>query len=168
MDRGLLEFLYAIPREQLVRPGQRRSLMRRALKGIVPSEILDRKRKAFVSRSPRVAVASEWRSLFALSQQMLSSSMGIIDPKEFQVALDKTRNGQKIAIVVLLRTLGIEAWISNLTDRGVLDIGTQHVIEGRETAYGDLFVHQSQLRQTQKEKGGDRHDIREARSSTAG
>ena len=31
LDRGLLEFLSAIPREQLVRPGQRRSLMRRAL-----------------------------------------------------------------------------------------------------------------------------------------
>ena len=36
LDRALLEFMYAIPREQLVRPGQRRSLMRRALVGIVP------------------------------------------------------------------------------------------------------------------------------------
>ena len=36
LDRDLLEFLFAIPREQLVRPHQRRSLMRRALAGIVP------------------------------------------------------------------------------------------------------------------------------------
>ena len=36
LDRGLLEFMFAIPREQLVRPTQRRSLMRRALVGIVP------------------------------------------------------------------------------------------------------------------------------------
>jgi asparagine synthase (glutamine-hydrolysing) len=49
LDRDFLEFLYAIPREQLVRPGRRRCLMRRALVGIVPTEILERKRKAFVS-----------------------------------------------------------------------------------------------------------------------
>src|SRR4029077_4900258 len=36
LDRDLLEFLFAVPRDQLVRPGQRRSLMRRALSGVVP------------------------------------------------------------------------------------------------------------------------------------
>ena len=35
--------------EQLVRPNQRRSLMRRALVGIVPAEILNRRRKAFIA-----------------------------------------------------------------------------------------------------------------------
>ena len=48
LDRGLLEFVSAIPPEQLVRPGQRRSLMRRALIGIVPDELLNRKRKAYM------------------------------------------------------------------------------------------------------------------------
>src|SRR6202021_3714702 len=38
LDRDLLEFVYAAPREQLVRPTQRRSVMRRALVGIVPDE----------------------------------------------------------------------------------------------------------------------------------
>src|SRR5581483_3677719 len=56
LDQGLLEFLFAIPREQLVRPGQRRSLMRRALAGIVPSEVLERRRKAFILRAPMVAI----------------------------------------------------------------------------------------------------------------
>ena len=59
LDRGLLEFMYAIPREQLVRPTQRRYLMRRALVGIVPDEILNRKTKAFVARSPMVAIAND-------------------------------------------------------------------------------------------------------------
>ena len=60
LDRSLLEFMFAIPREQLVRPTQRRSLMRRALVGIVPDEILNRKRKAFVARSPMVAIKNDW------------------------------------------------------------------------------------------------------------
>jgi asparagine synthase (glutamine-hydrolysing) len=33
LDRDLLEFLYSIPREQIIRPGRRRSLLRRALRG---------------------------------------------------------------------------------------------------------------------------------------
>jgi asparagine synthase (glutamine-hydrolysing) len=50
LDRDLVDFLFRVPREQLLRPGRRRSLMRRALKDIVPVEILERRRKAFVAR----------------------------------------------------------------------------------------------------------------------
>src|SRR5215813_12214933 len=60
LDRDLVAFCSAIPREQLVRPKERRSLMRRALAGIVPKEILERKRKAYVSRGLVKALAGEW------------------------------------------------------------------------------------------------------------
>src|SRR6185437_111277 len=40
LDQSLVEFVLAIPQSQLLRPGERRSLMRRALANIVPSEIL--------------------------------------------------------------------------------------------------------------------------------
>src|SRR5580698_2962803 len=73
LDRDLLEFLYALPREQLVRPGQRRSLMRRALAGIVPDKVLNRKRKAFVSRSPMAAISRNWASLTDTCSQMIST-----------------------------------------------------------------------------------------------
>src|SRR5208337_4130208 len=79
LDRDLLEFVSAIPRDQLVRPGQRRSLMRRALIGIVPDELLNRKRKAFVTRGPRVGIAAEWPHLLELGQHLLMSSLGIAD-----------------------------------------------------------------------------------------
>jgi asparagine synthase (glutamine-hydrolysing) len=51
LDRDLVNFLYRIPRAQLLQPGRRRFLMRRALKGIVPEEILERRRKAYLSRN---------------------------------------------------------------------------------------------------------------------
>src|SRR5581483_4360900 len=57
LDRDLLEFLYGIPRQQLVRPNERRSLMRRALKGVVPDQVLNRRRKAFVIRSPIITIS---------------------------------------------------------------------------------------------------------------
>jgi asparagine synthase (glutamine-hydrolysing) len=120
LDRGLLEFVSAIPREQLVRPGQRRSLMRRALIGIVPGELLNRKRKAFVSRGPRVGIAEALPHLLEISQHLHISSLGIADSKRFVDALQKTRQGAEVPIVPIMRTLGMELWLRNLTARHVL------------------------------------------------
>jgi asparagine synthase (glutamine-hydrolysing) len=112
LDRDLLEFVYAIPREQLLRPGQRRSLMRRALVGIVPDEILSRKRKAFVSRRPLVAISTEWNSIVQMHAQMTGSFFRMVDPEEFMKALQNARQGQVVPLVPLLRTLAIETWLA--------------------------------------------------------
>jgi asparagine synthase (glutamine-hydrolysing) len=114
LDRSLLEFIYAIPRGQLVRPGQRRSLMRRALAEIVPKELLNRKRKAYVARAPLVAISDEWKRLTEMSQHMLAASLGIVDSTKFKDALQRARNGQEIMVVPLMRALGIELWLRNL------------------------------------------------------
>ena len=117
IDRDLLEFSRAIPREQLVRPGQRRSLMRRALVGIVPDEILNRKRKAFGGHSVMMAIGKEWSSVLQLTQEMVSDSLGIIDSSEFCKSLRKGQQGQEIHIVTVMRTLGIEYWLRSLRNR---------------------------------------------------
>jgi asparagine synthase (glutamine-hydrolysing) len=117
LDRDLLEFVYAVPREQLVRPGQRRSLMRRALVGIVPDELLNRRRKAFVARSPIAAISAEWASLSEISQHMITSSLGIIDSSRLCEALQKARHGEECRIVTLMRTFGIEFWLRGLINQ---------------------------------------------------
>jgi len=123
LDRTLLEFMYAVPREQLVRPGQRRSLMRRALVGIVPAELLNRKRKAFVSRAPLAAIAADWSRYAEMSKHMRTSWLGIIDEKKFFEALQKARDGQEPPTVAIIRTLGIESWLRNLEHRKFLRAG---------------------------------------------
>jgi len=120
LDRELLEFLSAIPPEQLVRPGQRRSLMRRALINTVPYELLNRKRKAFVARGPIVHIAAEWPHLLELSKNLLLSSLGIVDSLHFVEALQRTRQGADVPVIPLMRTLGIELWLRNQTTRHVL------------------------------------------------
>jgi asparagine synthase (glutamine-hydrolysing) len=120
LDRSLLEFIFAIPREQLVRPGQRRSLTRRALVDIVPEELLNRKRKAFVVRRPLVTIASHWTDLIALIQPMLASELGIIDAVRFRSALRKARERQEVPLVPLLRTLVVESWLKNLQACNIL------------------------------------------------
>jgi asparagine synthase (glutamine-hydrolysing) len=120
LDRDLLEFLFAIPREQLIEPGRRRSLMRRALAGIVPDEILARKRKAFVNRGPRVAIASQWARLIPLADEMIAESLGLIASARFLNALEEVRLGKEVPLVPVLRTLVLERWLRNLTEQEII------------------------------------------------
>ncbi len=114
LDRDLLEFLFAIPREQLVRPNQRRSLMRRALAGIVPDEILQRRRKAFVDRAAINDISIAWDNLAEISQHLVLSSLGIVDEGCLLEELQKARHGQEVSTACLMRTLGIEFWLRGL------------------------------------------------------
>src|SRR5229473_1503634 len=113
LDCGLLEFMFAIPREQLVRPTQRRSLMRRALVGVVPDEILDKKGKAFVARAPLVTIANDWANLVETTQNMVSSALGIVDPERLLATLQRGRRGEGVPTITLRRTLCIEGWLKD-------------------------------------------------------
>jgi len=138
LDRGLLEFIFAIPREQLVRPTQRRSLMRRALVGIVPDEILNRKTKAFVVRSPMVAISNDWAHFAEMTQNMLSSSLGIVDPERISEALQKVRRGEEVPMIKLRRTLCLEEWLKDLRALGIinLDVGLKPKLRWQASTQG--------------------------------
>jgi asparagine synthase (glutamine-hydrolysing) len=114
LDRSLLEFTYAIPRSQLVRPGQRRSLMRRALVGIVPEALLNRRRKAFVVRGPMAAISAEWPALVEMTQHMISSALGVVDAAAFLETLQMARAGRGVRTNTLIRTIAIECWLRSL------------------------------------------------------
>jgi asparagine synthase (glutamine-hydrolysing) len=120
LDCEFLEFIYAIPREQLLRPGQRRSLMRRAFTGLVPDEILNRKRKAFVFRGPMDAISKGWENLGEFSEHMVSGSLGIIDSEAFAEAWQQVHKGSEVPLVPLLRTLSIELWLRGCRTQKIL------------------------------------------------
>jgi asparagine synthase (glutamine-hydrolysing) len=124
LDRDLLEFMFSVPREQLVRPTQRRSLMRRALVGVVPDEILNRKTKAFVARSSMASILSNWAHFSELTRNMISRSLGIVEPERLLEALQKVRRGERVPMVVLKRTLLLEGWLRDLRASGIMDMDT--------------------------------------------
>lgn len=114
LDRDLLEFLWSIPREQIVRPGQRRSLVRRALAGIVPDELLNRRRKAFLSRAPLAAVEREWGDLETMSREMRSDWFGFVDAPRFREAMGMAREGSLQFTVAFWRTVALESWLRSV------------------------------------------------------
>ena len=120
LDRDLLEFLFAIPPDQLFRPGQRRSLMRRALTGVVPQELLQRKRKAFVIRGPLMAISSQFPNLVEHAPRMLVNSIGLLLSKPFIAELEQARSGQPLAITPIIRAFAMERWFQNVSRWNVL------------------------------------------------
>jgi asparagine synthase (glutamine-hydrolysing) len=121
LDRDLLEFLLSVPPDQLVRPNERRSLMRRALAGIVPQELLHRKRKAFVIRGPLKAITSEHLVLEEKAGEMVSESLGIVDSRVLESTLRDVRSGGMLSVPSILRVFAIERWLRNVAHWKVLD-----------------------------------------------
>jgi asparagine synthase (glutamine-hydrolysing) len=114
LDRDLVEFLFAVPREQLVRPGQRRSLMKRALKAYLPKEILERRRKAYISRGPLVLLTSTYKDIAALLEDSLLSRYTLIDLQKLRSALLDVRKGTEIEYLPhLMRAITSELWLQS-------------------------------------------------------
>jgi len=118
LDRELVTFCSSIPREQLVRPHQRRSLMRRALAGIVPSEILERKRKAYVSRGLVKVLAAEWQRLKRRGT-LRGEEIGIFVSCSLDAAVKQAEQGNDVPIIPLLRTLALEQWLRDLSELSI-------------------------------------------------
>lgn len=114
LDRDLVEFLLAIPREQLVQPGRRRFLMRRALKTIVPDEILERKRKAFVWRAPLMNLLRARERIEELFTNPMLAEFGLIDREVFLGEFRRELAGERKWIGHLIRTISMEVWLKSL------------------------------------------------------
>lgn len=115
LDRALIEFVLAIPRDQLVRPGERRSLMRRALRGIVPEDVLNRRRKAYVIRAPLRTIAKHSAALERLADGMVCSRLGIMSRPAYLTALRQVGRDHVVPLVQLIRTVNLECWLRGVT-----------------------------------------------------
>jgi asparagine synthase (glutamine-hydrolysing) len=117
LDRNFVEFLFAIPREQLLRPGQRRSLMRRALAGIVPAAVLARRRKAFLLELSLPGFLSRF---LASGNELLIADAGVVDADRFLETTCAVERGTHSASLAFMRVLDLEHWLRHLRNQGIL------------------------------------------------
>jgi asparagine synthase (glutamine-hydrolysing) len=104
-DRNLVQFLLTIPGEQVLRPQQRRSLMRRALKLLMPDVVLSRKTKWLGRRAPVLGMLDNAAALAAL---LLGTPIAecYVDPAKVQRDFDQLREGKEVSTLLLERVLG--------------------------------------------------------------
>jgi asparagine synthase (glutamine-hydrolysing) len=121
LDRDLVDFLLRVPREQLTRPGRRRSLMRRSLKHILPTEIIERSRKAYVSRSPIVAIQRGQGNIARLLANPLAAKHNFLEAGALRTSFDHVLNGRDLKSVPwLLRSIALELWLRNMSGHPAL------------------------------------------------
>src|ERR1051326_7696 len=117
MHRPLVEFLQAIPFTQLLRPGENRSLMRRALRDLLPEKVARRKTKGIPTEGLCRAVAREWQTLRSLFAESRVCAYGFMDSAPLLAAIDRSRNGLEVFNGALLTAISLEFWLRALEQR---------------------------------------------------
>jgi len=130
LHRPLVEFLQAIPFEQRVRPGETRSLMRRALVGLLPEKILKRQGKKGPDEALFRAVAKEWLRLQRLFNDARVCAAGYMDARALQTTLEKVRHGCETHSFAMIQTISLEFWLRSLERRSLPVKNTAVVDEG--------------------------------------
>jgi asparagine synthase (glutamine-hydrolysing) len=121
LDQNLVEFLTSIPLDQLLRPGQRRSLMRRSLAGLLPEEILVRKSKATFGSGFLRSLEKHWNSVETMWHSPLSGHLGYVDTRQTFAALVSMRHGNCPPFMTrLLNVICLEIWLRDADARGIL------------------------------------------------
>jgi asparagine synthase (glutamine-hydrolysing) len=121
LDQTLVEFLISIPSDQLLRPGKRRSLMRRALVDLLPGEIISRGTKAAAGRCHVLTLQKHWNQLERILEDPITTHLGYVERREFHKALAAAKNGQISPYFLrLLRVVSLEMWLRAAINRGVI------------------------------------------------
>ena len=114
LHRPLVEFLMAIPFEQKLRPGETRSLLRRALKDLVPEKILQRRSKGVVGEAFCRGLDKEWHVLRPMLMNARVCSRGYVNQEALITAVTLARHGKTYDISTLLQTIALEIWLRSL------------------------------------------------------
>ena len=131
LDRDLVEFLLRVPSDQLRRPGERRSLMRRALGSLIPIAVMQRTRKAFLQRGP-IRLLDENRGVISsLFDSSALGDLGLIDASYLRKMVQHDRI-ESLAQhrQPLMRAIHLELWL-----RARLTSQTSPLQEPHESVY---------------------------------
>ncbi len=115
--RPLIEFTQAIPFEQKVRPGETRSILRRALRELLPEEIANRKGKGLIADAHLRALAREWPRIKRLFADARLCRYGYVHPDGLRELIDRAREGKDREALHLAYLLPLEYWFRALEQR---------------------------------------------------
>ncbi len=124
LHRPLVEYCLALPFDQLVRPGEMRSLHRRALRGVLPDIITDRQDKRGPSEATMRGIRREWPVIDSLlgGPDARIYARGYVHRKRFLEQLEKVRFGFVGEHAVLVRALEVEVWLRSLEQDGPMGV----------------------------------------------
>ena len=114
----LVEFCFAIPFEQKLRPGEVRSLMRRALRNDLPEKVLTRPGKGEISEAMHKGLLRQSNKVDSLLADPIVCSLGFVDRRRLRSAISLAKHGAKLNVGALLKTLSLEIWLQSFRQHG--------------------------------------------------
>ncbi|HEY6805443.1 MAG TPA: asparagine synthase-related protein [Pyrinomonadaceae bacterium] len=119
LHRPLVEFLLAVPVEEKIRGGVGRVLVRKALRGILPDKVANRRGKKGPTEALSNAIIREWSSVKWMFDEPRVSANGYVDRDELLAAVQRVRHGTEKFSFHLFVTLATEFWLRSLERRPV-------------------------------------------------
>lgn len=114
----LVEFSLAMPFEQKLRPGEVRSLMRRALRNDLPEKTLTRPGKGEISEAMHKGLLRQSSNVDLLLADPLVCSLGYVDRERLRSAVSLAKHGAKLNVGALLKTISLEIWLQSFQHHG--------------------------------------------------
>jgi asparagine synthase (glutamine-hydrolysing) len=118
LHRPLVEFTLAIPVDQKQRPGETRSVQRRAMSGLLPERIRLRTTKRGPDEALTRAIIRQWSRVEELLTDARVCQRGYADALGLKQALRRVRHGQSNQLQPLARLLALELWLRTLENFG--------------------------------------------------
>jgi asparagine synthase (glutamine-hydrolysing) len=118
--RPLVEFLLAIPFEQKARPGETRSILRRALRDILPDKVCRRKTKGVIGEAIQRGLYRQRGTLQRLFKDARVYAHGYVRPDALNSDLTLALHGGRVNPGPLVNSLSIELWLRSLERHGRL------------------------------------------------
>jgi asparagine synthase (glutamine-hydrolysing) len=112
-NQDLIDFILALPMDQLVRPGQDRFLMRRATRGILPEPIRTRRSKATINEAPCRVLEREQGDI-GDTRRLEVCQRGYAEPGRLAKAMLAIAMGRIDHSYGFLRLMNIEQWLRSL------------------------------------------------------
>lgn len=135
VDRQLIEFVFGIPIDQHLRPGETRSLQRRAMSRVLPAEIAQRRTKGGPGGTIYRRFRQNWPVIKSLFAQPRVVEFGYVDRTALADALQRAAHGFNLSAPGLLRLVALESWLRTLERPSVAadprDRMTSSQLEGR-------------------------------------
>jgi asparagine synthase (glutamine-hydrolysing) len=111
--QGLIDFILSLPMNQLTRPGESRSLMRRATRSLLPEKIRMRRSKATLDE-PVCRTLARSKNTLGDPENMEVCQREYAEPRALARAFAAASLGNVEQVSGLLRLLSLERWLRSL------------------------------------------------------
>lgn len=109
--RPLIEFMMALPFDQCTRPGDTRSLARRAMRALLPVEITERQDKGLCIYACLAGLARESLNLERLFADARICTFGYVKPAALKELVELAKTGKSQRSSLLISLTYIEHWL---------------------------------------------------------